>query len=113
LKWLMRVRVWYGLGRDSMCPTCLLAIGRVPGGRTRFLEEGRSRTRHSVCSETERPRGYAPGNASAKHEERRRGSERIAPAVVLWRLPLAEAGFILALVLGIWLLVSIIHSGRF
>ncbi|MEW6106776.1 MAG: AarF/ABC1/UbiB kinase family protein [Bacillota bacterium] len=36
-----------------------------------------------------------------------------APAVVLWRLPLAEAGFILALVFGIWLLVSIIRSGRF
>ncbi len=38
---------------------------------------------------------------------------RGAPAVLLWRLPLAEAGFILALVFGIWLLVSIIRSGRF
>jgi len=36
-----------------------------------------------------------------------------APTVLIWRFPLAEASFILALVFGVWLLASIIRSGRF
>ncbi|NPV80996.1 MAG: AarF/ABC1/UbiB kinase family protein [Firmicutes bacterium] len=35
------------------------------------------------------------------------------PPVLLWRVPLAEVGFVTALVFGIWLLVSVIRSGRF
>lgn len=31
---------------------------------------------------------------------------------ILWRFPIAEAGFILASLLGLWLLISIIRSGR-
>ncbi|HWI55332.1 MAG TPA: AarF/ABC1/UbiB kinase family protein [Desulfobacteria bacterium] len=32
--------------------------------------------------------------------------------IVLWRFPVAEAGFLIAMPLGIWLLISIIKSGR-
>ncbi|MDI7246168.1 MAG: AarF/ABC1/UbiB kinase family protein [Bacillota bacterium] len=38
---------------------------------------------------------------------------RATPTVVFWRLPLAEVGFIIALVFGAWLLVSIVRTGRF
>lgn len=31
---------------------------------------------------------------------------------ILWRFPIAEAGFIIASLLGLWLLISIIRSGR-
>ncbi|HHY31395.1 MAG TPA: AarF/ABC1/UbiB kinase family protein [Firmicutes bacterium] len=36
-----------------------------------------------------------------------------APAVLIWRFPLAEASFVLALVFGVWLVVSILRSRRF
>ncbi|MFZ5924378.1 MAG: ABC1 kinase family protein [Bacillota bacterium] len=36
-----------------------------------------------------------------------------APPVLLWHVPLAEVGFVTALVFGIWLLVSIVRPGRF
>ncbi len=43
------------------------------------------------------------------------GSSLIAqrsPKTLLWQIPIAEAGFVLALFMGMWLLVSIIRSGR-
>lgn len=43
------------------------------------------------------------------------GSSLIAqrsPQKLLWRLPIAEVGFVIALIMGLWLIVSIIRSGR-
>lgn len=43
------------------------------------------------------------------------GSSLIAqrsPQSLLWRFPIAEAGFIMAVFMGVWLLISIIRSGR-
>lgn len=43
------------------------------------------------------------------------GSSLIAqrsPASLLWRFPIAEVGFVIAVLMGVWLLISIIRSGR-
>lgn len=43
------------------------------------------------------------------------GSSIIAqrsPQYLLWRLPISEIGFVVAVLMGIWLLISIIRSGR-